>query len=45
VIVTREAKRKILAASAALRRAETDAERKQAWETFDDIADDLMKSS
>jgi hypothetical protein len=45
VIVTREAKKKILGASAALRRAKTDAERKQAWNTFDDVADGLMKSS
>ena len=45
VIVTREAKKKILDASAALRRAKTDAERKQAWNTFDDVADGLMKSS
>lgn len=45
VIVTREAKKKILAASAALRRAKTDAERKQAWKTFDGIAGGLMKSS
>ena len=44
VIVTREAKKKILAASAALRRAKTDAERKQAWKTFDGIASGLMKS-
>jgi hypothetical protein len=45
VIVTREAKKKVLAASAALRRAKTDAERKQAWKTFDGIAGGLMKSS
>ena len=45
VIVTRDAKKKILAASAALRRAKTDAERKQAWKTFDGIAGGLMKSS
>jgi hypothetical protein len=45
VIVTREAKKKVLAASAALRRAKTDAERKQAWKSFDDIASGLMKSS
>jgi hypothetical protein len=45
VIVTRDAKQKILAASAALRQAKTDAERKQAWETFDGIAGGLMKSS
>jgi hypothetical protein len=44
VIVTRDAKKKILAASAALRRAKTDAERKQAWTTFDSIAGGLMKS-
>jgi hypothetical protein len=44
VIVTREAKKKVLAASAALRRAKTDAERKQAWKTFDGIASGLMKS-
>jgi hypothetical protein len=44
VIVTRDAKKKILAASAALRGAKTDAERKQAWKTFDSIAGGLMKS-
>jgi len=45
VIVTRDAKKKIMAASAALRRAKTDAERKQVWKTFDGIAGGLMKSS
>jgi hypothetical protein len=45
VIVTRDAKKRILAASAALRQAKTDAERKQAWQTFDGIAGGLMKSS
>ena len=44
VIVTRDAKKKAMAASAALRRAKTDAERKQAWKTFDGIASGLMKS-
>jgi hypothetical protein len=45
VIVTREAKKQVLAASAALRQAKTDAERQKAWQSFNDIADDLMKSS
>ena len=44
VIVTRDAKKKILAASLALARAKTDAERKQAWKSFDGIAGGLMKS-
>ena len=44
VIVTRDAKQKVLAASAALRQAKTDAERGQAWKTFDAIAGGLMKS-
>jgi hypothetical protein len=44
VIVTRDAKKKILAASLALSRAKTDAEREQAWKTFDGIAGGLMKS-
>jgi hypothetical protein len=43
VIVTRNAKKKILAASLALSRAKTDDERKQAWKSFDGIASGLMK--
>lgn len=45
MVVTRDAKKKILAASTALARAETDAERKQAWKSFESIADGLLKSS
>jgi len=45
VIVTRDAKKEILGALAALRQAKTDAERKQAWKTFDGIAGGLMKPS
>ncbi|HEY5657172.1 MAG TPA: hypothetical protein VIY27_05240 [Myxococcota bacterium] len=44
VIVTRDAKQKILNASMKLARAKTDAERKQAWQDFDGIAGGLMKS-
>jgi len=44
VIVTRDAKQKILTASAKLRQAKTDADRKQAWKSFDGIAGGLMKS-
>jgi hypothetical protein len=45
VVVTREAKKKILAASTALARAKTDADRKKAWQSFESIADGLLKSS
>jgi hypothetical protein len=44
VIVTRQAKKDVLAASAALRQAKTDAERKQAWSDFDRVAGALTKS-
>jgi hypothetical protein len=43
VIVTREAKQKILEASAALRKAGSDDERTKVWEHFSAIADKLLK--
>lgn len=43
VIVTRDAKQKIMAASMQLARAKTDADRRQAWQTFDGIAGGLLK--
>ena len=44
VIVTKKAKQRALAASTALRRAQTDAERKEAWQQFLEIADSLLGS-
>ena len=44
VIVSRQAKKDLLAASAALRRAKTDAEREKAWTSFDGVAGALTKS-
>ena len=43
VVVTRKAKQQALAASAALRAAKTDEERKQAWQQFVSVADSLNK--
>ena len=43
VVVTRKAKQQALAASAALRAAKTDEERKQAWQQFVAVADSLNK--
>jgi hypothetical protein len=43
VVVDREAKKAVLAASAALRQAGTDAERQQAWEAFAAVASPLVK--
>jgi hypothetical protein len=43
VIVTRDAKEKILEASATVRRNASAAEREAAWKTFNDIADELLK--
>jgi hypothetical protein len=43
VIVTRKAKEDAMAASAAMRQAKTEAERKQAWERFVAIATPLVK--
>ncbi len=42
VIVTKEAKKKCLAASAALRKATTDEARDQAWQDFVKVADMLL---
>jgi hypothetical protein len=42
VVVTKEAKASALAASAALRKATTDAERKKAWDNFAAIAQTLL---
>lgn len=42
VIVTREAKEKILEASAAVRRNASEAERQEAWETFREAAEELL---
>jgi len=42
VVVTKEAKREALAASAAMRSATDDAARKQAWESFTAVADALL---
>jgi len=44
VIVTREAKEAVLEASAAVRSNASEEEREQAWETFNQIADELLKS-
>jgi len=44
VIVTRAAKEKLLAASAAMRAAKTDDERGAAWHPFDAIASELIRS-
>jgi len=43
VVVTKEAKMKVLALSAAYRKATTDAERKKAWDEFAAISADLLK--
>lgn len=43
VIVTREAKAAVLEASAAVRTNASDAEREAAWQTFNEIADKLLK--
>jgi len=43
VIVTREAKEAALEASAAVRKNASDAEREAAWQTFNEIADKLLK--
>ena len=42
VVVTREAKKKILAASSALRQATTDEARQKAWDDFAKLAKDLL---
>jgi len=42
VIVTREAKRKLLAASVALRQAQSEAARQKAWQEFTALAKDLL---
>lgn len=42
VVVTKEAKTKVLAASAAYSKAKTDAERKKAWDEFAAIAAQLL---
>jgi len=44
VVVTKKAKMQALAASAALRRARTDAERKEAWQQFLTVANSLLGS-
>lgn len=44
VVVTKQAKQQVLAASTALRRARTDAERKEAWQRFVAVADSLLGS-
>ena len=44
VIVTRQAKEQMLAASSAMRSAKTDAERTTAWQQFDTIATGLLKA-
>jgi hypothetical protein len=44
VVVTKEAKQAALAASTALRKARTDAERKEAWQRFVAVADSLLGS-
>ncbi|MHC4133725.1 MAG: hypothetical protein ACYS0K_01950 [Planctomycetota bacterium] len=44
VIVTKKAKQAALAASTALRKARTDAERKEAWQQFLAVADSLLGS-
>lgn len=43
VVVTREAKRKALAAAAKMRQAKTDEERTQAWEDFATVAHELLR--
>jgi hypothetical protein len=43
VVVTREAKQKILAAAAAMRQARDDAGRKAAFAQFEAVADPLLK--
>jgi hypothetical protein len=43
VIVTKEAKQKIMAASAALRDAKTDGDRKAAWDSFQSVAGPLLE--
>ena len=42
VIVTIKAKQQVLEASAALRKAKTDAEKKAAWDAFAKVANDLL---
>lgn len=44
VIVTKKAKEQLLAASAAMRSAKTDAERNAAWQSFDAAAAPLLKT-
>jgi hypothetical protein len=44
VVVTKKAKQAALAAATALRRARTDAERKEAWERFAAVANSLLGS-
>ena len=43
VIVTKQAKQEVLAASAALRRAESEAARQNAWQEFTAVAADLLR--
>jgi len=43
VIVTKEAKRELLAASVALRRAESEAAQQEAWQQFTALATDLLR--
>ncbi|MHC4971898.1 MAG: hypothetical protein ACYTG3_06170 [Planctomycetota bacterium] len=45
VVVTKKAKQAALAASTALRRARTDAERNEAWQQFVAVADSLLGSN
>ena len=45
VIVTKAAKQKALAASSALRQAQTDEARKQAWQQFETVAQELLGKS
>jgi len=44
VVVTREAKQKVLAAAAAVRQASDDGERKQAWNDFTEVVETVMKT-
>ena len=43
VIVTKEAKRKLLAASSALRQAKSETARQEAWQQFTALATDLLR--
>ena len=43
VVVTKEAKQKIMAASAALRDAKADGDRKAAWDSFQSVAGPLLE--